>query len=140
MTVDPKQEWIDLLHGEEIHINPMDDDMLHLVRHMMDIKRAEADPQHSDADALHELVEHYKEQMMQLQQKRIQQAIVEMGIKAAQQLVQPAQQTAQAIGGAQPLPMPNGLFGGPVSQPPGNPEATNPQIYSGHPENLHGNV
>jgi hypothetical protein len=86
-----------------------------------------------------ELKAHYHDHFLQLQQKKIQQAIVEMGIQAAQQLAQQGQASARAVGGARPVNMQGGLFGGPVTQPAGNPAATDPQIYSGHPEDLHGN-
>jgi len=139
MTVDPKVEFVRLLHGEDIHVNPIDNDLVHMIRHMKDIKKSEADPSHADPEALKELIAHYKDHILQLQQKRIQQAIVEQAITAAQQIAQQGQGDAKAVGGAQPLQMPQGLFGGPPSQPPGNPEAAGPQLYSGHPEDLHGN-
>jgi hypothetical protein len=110
-----------------------------MIRHMKDLKKAEADPTHADPDAQKALAVHYKDHMLQLQQKKIQQAIVEMGIKAAQQLAAQGQAHGQALGGPQPLNMAAGLFGGPVTQPPGNPAASDPQLYSGHPEDLHGN-
>jgi hypothetical protein len=128
LPVDPKEEWVNLLHGEEIHVNPLDNDQLHLIRHMADMKKAEADPEHADPDALKKLVVHYHEQIAQLMQKRMQQALLESAAASAAKLMQP--------GGA--LTMPNGLFGNPPSQPPGNPMAQGPFLYSGHPENLHG--
>jgi hypothetical protein len=128
LPVDPKEEWVNLLHGEEIHVNPLDNDQLHLIRHMADMKKAEADPEHADPDALNKLVVHYHEQIAQLMQKRMQQALLESAAASAAKLMQP--------GGA--LTMPNGLFGNPPSQPPGNPMAQGPFLYSGHPENLHG--
>jgi hypothetical protein len=103
------------------------------------MKLAESDMAHADVPALKAMAAHYQQQILQLQQKRIQQAIVEQGIQAAGQIAQQGAQQASAIGGAQPLQMPQGLFGGPVTEPAGNPEATGPQIYSGHPEGLHGN-
>jgi hypothetical protein len=95
---------------------------------MADMKKAEADPEHADPDALNKLVVHYHEQIAQLMQKRMQQALLESAAASAAKLMQP--------GGA--LTMPNGLFGNPPSQPPGNPMAQGPFLYSGHPENLHG--
>ena len=135
VSVDPKDEWVALLHGEEIHVNPMDNDELHLIRHMQDLKRAEADPDASDPDAMKKLVLHYHDQLIQLQQKKLQQAVVEQAVNAAQQM--------ETAGG--PLAFPHGLFGPAaqgkpglgVSQPPGNPAATGPNLYSGHPEVLH---
>jgi hypothetical protein len=140
MSVDPKTEWINLLHGEEIHVNPVDNDLVHMTRHMKDLKLAEADPKHADPDAMKSLMEHYHDHILQLQQKRIQQAVIEQAVESMRQIAQQGKELGNAIGGAQPLKMPQGLFGGPVTQPPGNPAATNPQIYSGHPEELHGNA
>lgn len=139
-SVDPKQEWIDLLHGETIHVRPTDDDMVHLNRHMQDLKASEADQEHADPDAQQALVVHYQQHIQQLANKRIQQAVVEQAVTAAQQIAQRGADLGRAVGGAQPLNLAHGLFGGPVTQPPGNPAATGPNIYSGHPEGLHGNV
>jgi hypothetical protein len=127
-SVDPKVEWVNLLHGEDVHVNPMDNDLLHMIRHMRDLKGAEADPQHADADAMKKLLLHYQDHVMQLQQKRIHQAILEQAVQAA----------AKLSGGGGPGAMPQGLFGGTQqTQPAGNPAAQNPQLYSGHPEDLH---
>jgi hypothetical protein len=126
-SVDPKTEWVNLLHGEDIHVNPKDDDLVHMTRHMQDLKTAEADPKHADPEAVKKLVIHYHDHILQLQQKRIQQAVIEQAVQAA----------AQIVKGAAPVQMPNGLFGNPPSQPPGNPQAAGPFIYSGHPEDLH---
>jgi len=127
LPVDPKVEWTRLLQGEEIHVNPMDNDLVHMTRHMRDLQEAEEDPAHSDPDAVAKLAMHYHEHIQQLQQKKIQQAIVEQAAQAVNTL-------------ASPLAFPRGLFGNPPTQPPGNPAAVPPQLYSGHPEGLHGNV
>jgi len=132
MPVDPKLEWLNLLHGEEIHVNPLDNDLLHLTRHMKDLKRAESDPSGATADpeAIQKLVLHYHDHILQLQQKKLQQAVVEQAVQAAGQL----------LGQGKPLAFPGGLFGGQtVTQPPGNPQAAGPFLYSGHDEGLHGN-
>jgi hypothetical protein len=127
LPVDPKDEYVKLLHGEPIQVNPLDNDQLHLIRHMQDLKKGETDP-NKDPDAIQKLIVHYHEHIAQLQQKKMQQAVIEQAVAAAGRLAQP--------GG--PLQMPQGLWGGPVTQPPGNPMATGPNIYSGHAENLHG--
>lgn len=138
-SVDPKTEWVNLLHGETVVVNPMDNDLLHMIRHMRDIKSCEADMQHADPEALAKLILHYQEHIQQLQQKKIQQAVIEQAIQAASQIAQSGARSAQAIAGAQPVEMPNGLWRGPISQPPGNPVASGPFLYSGHDESLHGN-
>jgi hypothetical protein len=98
---------------------------------MKDLKAAEANPGGAtgDPDARRNMVLHYHDHLLQLQQKKIQQAVVEQAVQAA----------AQLTGAGKPLAFPNGLFGNMPSQPPGNPAATGPAIYSGHDEGLHGN-
>lgn len=128
LSIDPKDEWVKMLHGDEVHANPLDNDQLHLIRHYKDMQRAERDG-NPDPEALKALIVHYHEHLAQLQQKRLQQAVLEQAAALGAKLMQP--------GGG--MAMPNGLFGGPISQPPGNPMAQGPYLYSGHNENLHGN-
>jgi len=129
-SVDPKTEWVELLHGEDIHVNPQDNDLLHMIRHMRDLKAAEAAPGGAtgDPDSVKKMALHYHEHIQQLQQKRLQQAVVEQAVQAAQALA----------GAGKPLAFPNGLFGNAPQEPAGNPAATGPAIYSGHAEDLHG--
>lgn len=127
LSIDPKVEWTMLLEGEEITVNPQDNDQLHLIRHMKDLKSAEQDPTGGDPDAVKKLVEHYHDHILQLQQKKLQQAILERAVQAA-----------QSLSGGGPGAMPQGLFGGTQqTAPPGNPMAQGPSIYSGHPEVMH---
>jgi hypothetical protein len=132
MPIDPKDEWIKLLHGEEIHVNPMDNDLVHLTRHMKDLQMAEQSRQREgptgDPDAIQKMVLHYHDHIMQLQQKKVVQAVMEQAAKAAQQLGAPG------MGGGSPLQYNHGLFGNPPSEPPGNPAATGPFIFPNHPE------
>jgi hypothetical protein len=121
--VDPKTEWVNLMHGEDVHVNPMDNDVLHMTRHMQDLKRSESDSKHSDPEATQKLILHYHEHIVQLQQKKIQQAVIEQAVQAAQQLAQ------GGGGGGKPLQFPQGLFGNMPSQPPGNPQAQGPFLY-----------
>jgi hypothetical protein len=127
LPVNPKEEWTRMLEGEDVHVNPLDNDQLHLIRHMQDLKKAEQEPQAVDPDSIQKLVAHYRQHIMQLQQKKIQQAIVEQAVSAA----------AQLASGGGPLAFPNGLFGNPPTQPAGNPQAQGPNLYSGHPEVMH---
>ncbi|HWE51381.1 MAG TPA: hypothetical protein VG273_16435 [Bryobacteraceae bacterium] len=133
LPVDPREEWNRLLQGEDIHVNPMDNDQLHLQRHMQDLKKAEADTQ-CDPDAIQKLVAHYRQHILQLQQKKINQAIVEQAVNAV-----------AGIAGGQ-LAFPHGLFGGsrPVKKGDalptglqGNPAQTGPAVFSQHPEIQH---
>lgn len=127
ISIDPKVEWTMLLQGEDVHVNPMDNDQLHLIRHHKDLQVAQSDPEGaSDPEAFAKLKAHYADHISQLQAKKIQQAVLEQAMQAAQQLA-----------GADPLKMPGGLFGGPPTQPEGNPQAQGPYLYSGHPEVMH---
>jgi hypothetical protein len=126
LPVDPKVEWVRLQQGQEVQVNPQDHDLVHLTRHSRDIKLEEDRGPEADPELLKRGVLHYHDHIAQLQQKRIMQAVVEQAVQAAAQLA-----------GAKPLRMPGGLFGGPPSQPPGNPQAQGPYLYSGHPEVMH---
>jgi hypothetical protein len=140
VSMDPKDEWNALLQGETIHVRPTDDDKVHMTRHYADLQASEADQEHADPQAQAALIRHYQDHIQQLAQKRIQQAVVEQAVAAANDIAQRGRDLGRAIGGAQPLNLAHGLWNAGVSQPPGNPAASGPSIYSGHPEELHGNV
>ena len=127
IPIDPKVEWTMMEEGEEVHVNPMDNDQVHMVRHYADYQRALVDP-NRDPDAVTALKQHYMQHMAQLQSKKLQQAVIEKMVQAAAQ------------SGGDPLQFAHGLFGSPPGpgMPPGNPQATGPNLYSGHPESLHG--
>ena len=134
MSEDPAREWIRLLHGDDdVRVNPADDDLRHMTRHWKDMQLAQTQPAGAtnDPEALARLRQHYHDHLVQLQQKKIQQAVVEQTMGALAQMVN------QPAAGGGPLAYPRGLFGNPPSQPAGNPVATGPFIYSGHPEVEH---
>lgn len=133
LPVDPKEEWLRLLHGEDIHVNPMDNDQLHLIRHYKDLQSAEKDKSGAikEPEAIRNMLLHYHDHILQLQQKKMQQAMIEQAVNAARQIA----------GGGGPLALPHGLFGGgggpqkpgmQPSQPAGNPEASGPDLYPGN--------
>src|SRR6185312_16135130 len=99
LSVDPKVEWTEMQQGEEVHVNPLDNDQLHLIRHYKDLQLAEAD-KNADPDAIKALVQHYHNHILQLQQKKMQQALIEQAV----------QSVAAAPGGLSQLAMPGGLF------------------------------
>jgi ornithine carbamoyltransferase len=96
MPIDPKVEWTMMLQGETVHVNPQDNDQLHLIRHMADIQKATADPQ-TDPDALKELKLHYLAQIQQLEHKQVMQAILERGAQLGSQLAQTNPALAQLL-------------------------------------------
>lgn len=128
IPIDPREEWTRMQEGEDVHVNPMDNDQVHMIRHFRDWQESQADP-NRDPEAERALHSHYLNHMAQLQQKKLQQAVIEQTMQAA----------AQSSGG-DPLQFLHGLFGNPPTQPAGNPQATGPNIYSGHQanESLHG--
>jgi hypothetical protein len=146
LPVDPKVEWTRCLQGDDIHVNPGDNDELHLQRHQKDLQQAtadnKADPETVPQEPIDKMKGHYLEQLQQLQHKKIMQAITEQAITAVRQLgalgalgqgtpgAVPGLQSGQAGPGGQPM-VPPGIFGAtPVMpQPTGNTAATNPQVY-----------
>lgn len=126
IPVDPREEWVRMQEGEEVHINPLDNDQVHMIRHYRDYQASQTDP-NRDPDAVKALEVHYMNHMAQLQQKKIQQAMIESAVAGA------------AASGGDPLKFAQGLFGNGPTQPAGNPQASDPSLYSGHPEVLHGN-
>lgn len=129
VPIDPKEEWVKMLHGETVTVNPLDNDQLHLIRHYKDMQDAIKDG-NADPDALVKMVAHYHQQIQQLEAKKMQQAVIEQGLRAMQQV----------MGGASPAQMPNGLFGGNPGQPSipqGDMQATGPFPFAPHPEVIH---
>jgi hypothetical protein len=128
IPVNPMHEWTRIQEGEDVHVNPMDNDQVHMIRHFKDYQESQADP-NRDPEAEAALHAHYLNHLAQLQQKKLQQAVIEQVMNAA----------AKSSGG-DPLQFLHGLFGNPPTQPAGNPQATGPNIYSGHQanESLHG--
>jgi hypothetical protein len=143
ISIDPREEWVRMQQGEDVHVNPMDNDQVHMIRHWRDHQESQTDP-NRDPQAVKALEVHYMQHIAQLQQKKLQQAIIEQAVAhVAQQMG--AGQPAGQPGGV--LNFPSGLFGNSLSgkraegrgptEPKGNPAAAGPNIYSGHPEVLH---
>ena len=143
ISIDPREEWVRIQQGEDVHVNPLDNDNDHMIRHHRDWLESQTDP-HRDPVAVKALEVHYFQHIAQLQQKKLQQAIIEQAVAhVGQQL---------AAGGPTPQPggvlnFPAGIFGSalegkraenrgprPVA---GNPAANGPVIYSGHNEVMH---
>lgn len=89
---DPKVEWSELLNGDDIMVNPLDDDAKHLIRHRQDLVNALGDPEErQDKQAQRELAEHIVRHEQQRRQKMLMQELVS---QIAGQI--------QAAGGGQP--------------------------------------
>jgi hypothetical protein len=108
LPINPKQEWSMIQQGEQVKVNPMDNDELHMIRHMQDLQTATKD-KYEDQDAIMRLKAHYIEHVHQLQEKKIVQAITQAAV-----------QQASALGNrpAAGLNLPTGLPPG-VMMPPG---------------------
>lgn len=140
ISIDPREEWARMQEGEEVHVNPMDNDQVHMLRHYKDWQASQGDP-NRDPAAEEALKEHYMQHIAQLQQKKLQQAVIEQAVAHIGAMQAAGQPQGQA-GGV--LNFPNGVFGAgagrakgkhdAVSEPKGNPAATGPNLYSGHPE------
>lgn len=72
----PREEWTLLLQGEDVAVNPMDNDDLHLVDHYRRIEehRASARP---DVEAMNRMAHHIVEHQAQKRQKMLMQALTQ---------------------------------------------------------------
>jgi hypothetical protein len=142
ISIDPREEWTRMQEGEEVQVNPMDNDQVHMTRHYKDFQASTTDPDR-DPEAVKELQAHYMQHIFQLQQKKLQQAIIEQAVSTVGQMMgqgQPGQP-----GGV--VNFPAGIFGSALegkkaenrgpSPVKGNPAGSGPSIYPGHPEIQH---
>jgi hypothetical protein len=128
LPVDPAREWALALEGEEIHVNPQDNDELHLIRHRKDLLEAERDPER-DEDAYRKLAVHYVQQVEQLQQKQIVQALAEQATAAISKL--------GAAGGLPPAALKAYQQFPGVGMPAANPAAQPAQVFPAVPQVTH---
>lgn len=93
----PKTEWAELLKGEEIHVNPLDDDQQHLVDHLRRLERDRQQPEEDqDPQAQAAMVAHVLEHESQQRHKML--------LAAAVQQIQQQLQAQQGQPGAMPAP------------------------------------
>ena len=140
ISIDPREEWVRMQQGEDVHVNPMDNDQVHMLRHYRDYAESKTDP-NADPEAVKALEAHYMQHIAQLQQKKLQQAIIEQAVQHAGDLMQNAAPPGQP-GGV--LAFPAGLFGAhagiakragdTTTTPAGNPTAKAPGIFPAHAE------
>ncbi len=128
LPIDPAREWAMALEGEDIHVNPLDNDQLHLIRHRKDLVDAEQDPER-DEDAFRKLTVHYMQHIEQLTQKQIVQALAEQATAAIRKL--------GAAGGLPPAALQAYQQFPGVGMPGGNPQAQPAQPFSPVPEVVH---
>lgn len=148
ISIDPREEWVRMQEGEDVHVNPMDNDNVHMLRHYRDYQESRTDP-NADPQAVKALEAHYLQHIAQLTQKKLQQSIIEMAVAHAGQMMQNASPPGQP-GGVLSIPpeaFPSGLFGAhggiakrtsdTTTTPAGNPTAKPPGIFPQHSEIAH---
>jgi hypothetical protein len=132
----PKEEWALMQQGELVQVNPMDNDELHMIRHMKDLQTA-TDDKYSDHDAMQALKSHYLDHIHQLQEKKLVQALAEAAVQQAQAL---GTNPAAGLGNPQGLPpgvmMPPpaaNLGPGPMPMQGSVPSPIKPKPFAGTP-------
>lgn len=117
--LDPKTEWAMALKGEDIVVNPMDDDKAHLIDHRKRLEQEmlEDDPQRRDPQAEAMMAQHIHEHEGQLRAKMV---------------VQQLMQSVDAMAGQQPG-QPGGQSPGPAA-PQGPPQAPAPAVNGAVPQ------
>lgn len=99
LPVNPKEEWTRLLQGEDILVNPLDNDELHIMDHNRRLKDAQSNP-NLDENAYNALVAHVLEHTDQLQQKKLMAELTDRlaqnvsAVSAVNEMVAPIQQEA----------------------------------------------
>lgn len=117
LPINPQREWAMMQQGETVLVNPMDNDELHMIRHMKDLQLA-LQEKYSDQDAIHYLKAHYIDHVHQLEQKKLVQALAQQAVQQASQLgINPAQMLGTGMGQLPPgIMAPPG--GAPLPQDP----------------------
>lgn len=85
LPVNPREEWTRCLEGEEIFVNPMDNDQLHMADHNRRLQEASEDPNYNPR-AYNEMALHVQEHIRQMQQKKL---MAELVSRLASSLNQP---------------------------------------------------
>lgn len=90
---DPKREWSMMQQGEEVPVNPLDNDQLHLNEHMKQYQAAISKGNPDDADAVWRLEQHIVDTQDAIKAKMLMQAA----------MANASQQVGNAIAGPQPM-------------------------------------
>lgn len=103
MPHNPKEEWAMMQQGETVMVNPLDNDELHMIRHMKDLNLAVED-KYPDQTALQAMKVHYIQHVYQLEEKKLVQALAERMVQRAQELGSNPMNAVRAQQGMQQLP------------------------------------
>lgn len=75
LPVSPKEEWARILQGEDVQVNPLDNDQLHLLDHNRRLQEEKASPDR-DESAIRDMALHCVAHIEQLQQKKLMQTLM----------------------------------------------------------------
>lgn len=118
----PKDEWALALKGEEVHVNPLDDDKAHILDHRKRLEHEEAQPKENrDPHAEKAIGKHIVDHERQMRQKMLLQLLVQRAAQEQQQ--QQGQQPGGPLGAPQPIPQTQPEAPVPVVQPQPQPGA-----------------
>jgi hypothetical protein len=132
MPINPKEEWSMIQQGEDVNVNPMDNDELHMIRHMKDLNSAQGSTNYNDKDAIDNLKMHYIQHVHQLQEKKIVQAITQAAVQQAAAMGRNPAGGLNAPPGLPPgVMMPPG--GGPIPQGPMPMQGSAAPVIKPHP-------
>lgn len=73
----PQEEWTMLLQGEDVMVNPLDNDQLHIMEHTAQLDRYMQFAQRRDEPAMNRMFEHIREHRASLRQKQLMMAMAQ---------------------------------------------------------------
>jgi len=129
----PDEEWVEMLEGQEVHVNPQDDDNAHITAHIAQLEDERQQPDR-DAQAIAFGVRHILDHQQQLRTKMLMQTMMQQVTQAlnpspqqqlASRMDQHFQNAVQMYGGGPPGQPPQP--GGPPGAAPGGPPGVAPQ-------------
>jgi hypothetical protein len=84
LPLEPKEEWTRVLQGEDLAVNPADDDAAHILRHNRDIQ-SERITNGRDDEAINAMVDHVQQHVEQVHHKRMMQMMAQEIAQSIQQ-------------------------------------------------------
>lgn len=120
----PKEEWAMMQQGEQVLVNPLDNDELHMIRHMRDLQLAIQD-HYGDQEAIQALKTHYLQHMQQLQEKKFAQALMERAVQRVNEMQQQG-----ALPGVTMPPGTGAIPGSPIPMVGSVPSPINPAPFA----------
>lgn len=113
----PEDEWTEILEGEEVHVNPQDNDQQHIAEHTQELEQERHDPDRNE-QAIGLMVQHIMDHQRQMRAKQMMSALTTQLIQQTAMAAHPANGIdpgiLQRLMGGQP-----GQPGPPQPGPPG---------------------